>query len=161
YLEVVGFERATNGRLNAAVVKNVFTGRTFALHAKAFVNATGPYSDKLRSMANSDLPARLTLSKGVHLLLPLAGDMKNALLIPETEDGRVLFAIPWLGRLLVGTTDVEVASGQDIGVTRDEVEYLLRHLNRYSSLKYTVDDVVSVFSGVRPLVRAKGSRETK
>src|SRR4029077_12661934 len=58
-------------------------------------------------------------------------------------------------------TDVEVAPGKDIAVTRDEVEYLLRHLNRYSSLQYTAEDVVSVFSGVRPLVRANGSRETK
>src|SRR5215470_1806652 len=161
YLEVVGFERSADRRLNAAVVKNVFTGRTFAIRAKAFVNVTGPHSDELRSMANPELPARLILSKGVHLLRPLVGDMTNALLIPRTEDGRVLFAIPWLGRLLVGTTDVEVAAGEDIGVTRDEVDYLLRHLNRYSSLQYTVDDVVSVFSGVRPLVRAKGSRETK
>jgi glycerol-3-phosphate dehydrogenase len=161
YLEVTGFECDERGRLAAVSVKDVFKGRGFTLRAKVFVNATGPYSDRLRVMANPDLPSRLVLSKGVHVLLPLVGDITSALLIPETEDGRVLFAIPWLGRLLVGTTDVEVAPGKDIDVTRDEVEYLLRHLNRYSTLHYTVEDVVSVFSAVRPLVRAKGSRETK
>jgi glycerol-3-phosphate dehydrogenase len=112
-------------------------------------------------VVNPNLPGRLTHSKGIHLLLPLVGEITSALLIPQTEDGRVLFAIPWLGRLLVGTTDVEVASGRDLDVTRDEVDYLLRHLNRYSSVQYTAQDVVSVFSGVRPLVRANGSRETK
>jgi glycerol-3-phosphate dehydrogenase len=61
----------------------------------------------------------------------------------------------------VGTTDEEVASGEVLDVTRDEVDYLLRHLNRYFSVQYTVADIVSVFAGTRPLVRAKGSRETK
>jgi glycerol-3-phosphate dehydrogenase len=103
----------------------------------------------------------LILSKGVHILQPLVGDITSALLIPQTEDGRVLFAIPWLGRLLVGTTDVEITSEQALDVTRDEVDYLLRHLNRYLSVQYTVADIVGVFSGMRPLVRAKGSRETK
>jgi glycerol-3-phosphate dehydrogenase len=161
YLEVVGFERGDGERLAAAIVKNAFTDKTFAVRAKVFVNATGPYADELRAMANPRLPGRLTLSKGVHMLLPLAGDITNALLIPKTEDDRVLFAIPWLGRLLVGTTDVEVAPREAVDVTHDEIDYLLRHLNRYSSLQYAADDVVSVFSGVRPLVRAKGSRQTK
>jgi glycerol-3-phosphate dehydrogenase len=161
HVEVLGFERNASGRLSAATVKNVLTGKTFAVQAKIFVNATGPYSDAVRTWANPELSARLVLSKGVHLLLPLAGDLTTALLIPKTEDGRVLFAIPWLGRLLVGTTDVEITAGEDISVTRDEVEYLLRHLNRYSSVQYTANDVVSVFSGMRPLVRARGSRETK
>jgi glycerol-3-phosphate dehydrogenase len=161
YLEVAGFERDERGKLVSAIVRNVFTSRTFAVRAKVFVNATGPYSDALRTMANPNLPSRLILSKGVHILLPLVGDVTSALLIPQTEDGRVIFAIPWLGRLLVGTTDVEVHPGQDLDVTRDEVDYLLRHLNRYSSVQYTVGDIVSVLSGMRPLVRTKGSRQTK
>lgn len=161
YLRVVGFERRETSRLTGAVVKDSFTGRVFELRAKIFVNATGPFSDELRSLTNPGIPGRLILSKGVHILLPLVGDITTALLIPKTEDGRVIFAIPWLGRLLVGTTDDEVKPGQDVAVTRDEVEYLLRHLNRYSSLQYTVDDVVSAFSGVRPLVRAADSRQTK
>jgi glycerol-3-phosphate dehydrogenase len=161
YLRVVGFGRGEDGRLTSAVVKDALSGREFEMRAKIFVNATGPFSDEVRSLTNPGIPGRLILSKGVHILLPLVGDITTALLIPKTEDGRVTFAIPWLGRLLVGTTDEEVKPGQDVAVTRDEVEYLLRHLNRYSSLQYTVDDVVSAFSGVRPLVRAAHSRQTK
>jgi glycerol-3-phosphate dehydrogenase len=161
YLTVVGFERGQDGHLTSAVVQDAFTGHSFALRAKVFVNATGPFSDALRSLANPGLASRLILSKGVHILLPLIGDVTSALLIPKTEDGRVIFAIPWLGRLLVGTTDEEVAPGLDLAVTREEVEYLLRHLNRYSTLQYTVNDVVSAFSGVRPLVRSTHSRKTK
>ena len=161
YLKVVGFERGQDGHLTGAVVQDAFTGRTFGVRAKALVNASGPFSDGLRSLASPELSSRLILSKGVHILLPLIGDISSALLIPKTEDGRVIFAIPWLGRLLVGTTDEEVAPEHDLTVTREDVEYLLRHLNRYSSLQYTAHDVVSAFSGARPLVRARYSRKTK
>jgi len=161
YLRVIGFQRREDGRLASAVVKDALDGRTFELRAKSFVNATGPFSDELRSLTSPGASDRLVLSKGVHLLLPLVGDITSALLIPRTEDGRVVFAIPWLGRLLVGTTDDEVKPGQDVAVTRDEVEYLLRHLNRYSSVQYALADVVSAFSGVRPLVKAAHSRQTK
>lgn len=161
YVKVVGFEKDRNGRLAAALAVDSFTGSQLRVAARAFVNATGPYSDHLRSLGTPDATARLTPSKGVHVLLPLPGDMKHALLIPKTEDGRVIFAIPWLGRLLVGTTDEEVSPDQPLTVSRTEAEYLLRHLNRYSSLQYSVADVVSALSGVRPLVRAKHARQTK
>ena len=86
--------------------------------------------------------------------------MRRALLIPKTDDGRVVFAIPWLGRLLVGTTEQEVALDEDLAVTQAEAEYLLRHLNRYFSRTYSLNDVVAAFSGIRPLVRA-GKVQTK
>jgi len=161
YVNVVGFEKDRNGRLAAVLAVDSFTGSHLRVAARAFVNATGPYSDHLRSLGTPDATARLTASKGVHILLPLPGDMKHALLIPKTEDGRVIFAIPWLGRLLVGTTDEEVKPDQPLTVSRAEAEYLLRHLNRYSSLQYSIADVISAFSGVRPLVRAKHARQTK
>ena len=161
YLKVVGFEKESTGRLSAAIVEDRFTGRSFHLRARAFVNATGPFSDTVRALAAPAARPRLVLSKGVHILLPLVGDVASALLIPKTEDGRVIFAIPWLGRLLVGTTDQEVTLDGDMSVTREEADYLLQHLNRYSTLQYSVEDVVSAFSGLRPLLRAKHARQTK
>jgi glycerol-3-phosphate dehydrogenase len=161
YLAVVGFERNFGGEVTAALAQDVLSGRTFRVEARAFVNATGPYSDRLRSLARPGMVNRLVLSKGVHILLPLTPGVTRALLIPETEDGRVIFAIPWLGRLLVGTTDDEVSQGQELTVRREEAEYLLRHLNRYSVRTYTLKDVVGAFSGVRPLVRAKHAQQTK
>jgi glycerol-3-phosphate dehydrogenase len=103
-------------------------------------------------------------SRGVHIVLPLdlpAGG--DALLIPKTEDGRVLFAIPWMGRLLVGTTDEPVDQPEASAVSRDEIEYLLRHLNRYLAKPVAPEEIVSAFAGVRPLVSSGGAagRATK
>jgi len=154
YLRVVGFERGWDGRLAAALAEDRFSRQRIVLRAKAFINATGPFSDQLRTLVNPGAAKRLAPSKGAHILLPLDPDIRSALLIPETEDGRVIFAIPWLGRLLVGTTDKEVTLNEDLTVTQAEAEYLLRHLNRYLAKSYTTGEVVSAFAGVRPLVRA-------
>jgi glycerol-3-phosphate dehydrogenase len=161
YLAVVGFEQGADGKLIAAIVEDSLTERSFKVSASVFVNATGPFSDHIRSLVTPGVPGRLVLSKGVHILLPLAGDVTSALLIPKTDDSRVMFAIPWLGRLLVGTTDEEVSPDQELTVTRGEAEYLLRHLNRYSSIQYSKEDIVGAFSGVRPLVRAKHAQQTR
>jgi glycerol-3-phosphate dehydrogenase len=126
------------------------------------VNSTGPFSDPVRFLANPDLSPRLALSRGVHILLPLNSHAQRAaLLIPKTEDGRVLFAIPWLGRLLVGTTDDEVSTVDPSPVSRAEADYLIRHLNRYVTPPRRVDEIVSAFSGVRPLVRSPRTHDTK
>ena len=161
YLKVVGLEKDNNGKLSAAIVEDRLGGRRLNVGARVFVNATGPFSDNLRVLATPKLSNRLVLSKGVHILLPLDDGVRSGLLIPRTEDGRVIFAIPWLGRLLVGTTDHEVTRDQELLVTRDEAEYLLRHLNRYMARPYQIEEIVSAFAGVRPLVRAKHAHETK
>jgi glycerol-3-phosphate dehydrogenase len=86
---------------------------------------------------------------------------EDALLIPKTEDGRVLFAVPWGGRLLVGTTDEAVSPDAELVVTRRDVEYLLRHLNQYLSRPVSPDDIVSGFAGARPLVGVEEKADTK
>ncbi|MGC2195044.1 MAG: FAD-dependent oxidoreductase [Terriglobales bacterium] len=161
YLAVVSFDKDPDGKLSSAIVRDALSGRSFKLRAHVFVNATGPFSDRVRTLAMPGAPSRLVLSKGVHILLSLTADITTALLIPETEDGRVIFAIPWLGRLLVGTTDQEVTPDQELAVTREEVAFLLRHLNRYSARPYSVEDIVGAFAGVRPLLRAKHTQQAK
>src|SRR4029077_295490 len=119
-------------KLAAATVRDEISQETFTVTANQFVNATGTGADKIRSLANPLLAARMRPSKGVHLLFSaetFAGT--NALLVPHTEDGRVIFAVPWQGRLLVGTTDEEVTPATRMLVTKDEAEYLLRQLNPY------------------------------
>jgi|SRR5215470_4873132 len=160
YLKVIGFERGNTPKLAAAVVEDVFSRQKSIIRARAFVNASGPFSDDIRLLANPRATKRLVRSKGAHILLPLERD-SHALLIPKTEDGRVIFAIPWLGRLLVGTTDQEVSSAEETFVTREDAEYLLLHLNHYSSRTYKFEDIVSGFAGIRPLVQQAGSRQTK
>ena len=162
YARVTSCERGADGKLAAVTVQDQFSGQSFVVRARAFVNATGPFADSIRSMANPDAKPRIRLSKGVHILLPAevisSGD---AILIPKTEDSRVLFAIPWRGRVLVGTTEQEVAVGEELFLTHEEVEYLLRHLNRYLALPVKPGQVVGGFAGARPLLSADDSRDTK
>jgi glycerol-3-phosphate dehydrogenase len=116
----------------------------------------------VRQLATPDAVSRMRPSKGVHIMLPLDGfSDQDALLVPKTEDGRVIFAIPWNGRLLVGTTDTGYTPGEEMVVKRDEIDYLLRQINPYLNSPLTADRVVSGFAGVRPLVAAQGVADTK
>src|SRR5580692_4783803 len=162
YARVIGLEKDAGGRLKRADVEDLLTHRRFKVHARAFINATGPFSDHIREMAKPGIASRLRLSKGVHILLPLDKEStKDAILIPKTDDGRVIFAIPWLGRLLVGTTDDEVTHEDELVVKRSEADYLLRQLNRYLSRPFTIEDIVGGFAGVRPLVSSGKPGKTK
>ena len=162
YARVTAFERRADGKLAAAMVTDQVSKQSFRIAARSFVNATGPFSDVVRQLASAKAAPRMHPSKGVHILFPLDGFPGNdALLVPRTEDGRVIFAIPWNGRLLVGTTDTGYTPGEEMVVTRQEIEYLLRQLNPYLSDPLSADHVVSGFAGVRPLVSAEGVKETK
>jgi glycerol-3-phosphate dehydrogenase len=162
HAKVTDFLRGSNGKIVGIIFQDQLTHDKFALNASAFVNATGPLSDSLRQLATPTLQKRMRPSKGSHILLPHdVFPSKDALLIPKTEDGRVLFAIPWGGRLLVGTTDEEVAPDTELVVTKEDVDYMLRHLNHYLAKPVTGDDIVSGFAGARPLVRSEGVSDTK
>src|SRR5271168_3322645 len=161
YLRVTGLQKSANGKLKAAEVQDQLTHRKFVIQAKAFVNSTGPVADIMRDMASPGIPKRMRLSKGSHILLPLdILPSEDAMLIPKTEDGRVLFAVPWMGRLLVGTTEQEVAPGDELCLTKDEVDFILRQLNLYLQTTVTKDQIVAGFAGARPLV-SRGDGDTK
>jgi glycerol-3-phosphate dehydrogenase len=162
YARVFAFEKTQGGTIAAAEVEDRIGGSRFSVRARAFINATGPNADVLRRMANPAAAARMRLSKGIHILLPrevLASE--DALLVPKTEDGRVLFAIPWQGRLLVGTTDDETSLDDPLEVKKEEVAYVLRQLNKYLARPVTPDQIVSATAGLRPLVSAGKSSDTK
>ncbi len=162
YARAIAFEKARDGRLSAVQVEDQLTHARFTVRARAFINATGPYADTVRRMATPDVPPRMRLSKGIHILFPLEVLGSNdALLIPKTEDGRVLFAIPWYGRLLVGTTDDEAKLGDELVVTRAEVVYVLRQFNKYLAQPATPNQIVSGTAGLRPLVGSGKSADTK
>ncbi len=162
HARVADFQRAANGKLSGVVVKDQFTGHMFTVDAKVIVNATGPVSDSIRQMATPTVGKRMRPSKGAHILLPLdVFPTNDALLVPKTEDGRVLFAVPWNGRLLVGTTDEEVSPDAELLVTKADVEYMLRQLNQYLARPVTPDEIVSGFAGARPLVGSEGEGDTK
>jgi glycerol-3-phosphate dehydrogenase len=162
YARVVGFTKDVNGELQTADVEDQWTKQRFTLRAQRFVNATGPGADTIRSLATPGIPARMRLSKGAHLVLPLeVFPTRNALLIPKTDDGRVLFAVPWFDRLLIGTTEQEVTIHDELYLSQDDVDYLLHHINRYFRTAIRAEQIVSGFAGARPLVSVGGSRDTK
>jgi glycerol-3-phosphate dehydrogenase len=162
YARVTAFERRADGKIAAAMFTDQVSKQAFRIAARAFVNATGAFSDVLRQLASANAPPRMHPSKGAHILFPLDGFPENdALLVPRTEDGRVIFAVPWNGCLLVGTTDTGYTPGEEMVVTRQEIEYMLRQLNPYLSSPLRADQVVGGFAGVRPLVAAPGIKDTK
>jgi glycerol-3-phosphate dehydrogenase len=162
HAKVVAFHKSADGNLIEAEIEDQFAGERTTIRAKVFVNCTGPHSDFIRTMANPEAEPRLRLSKGVHILLPVDGQTRGAMVVPKTDDGRVVFAIPWLGRLLVGTTDDEVTHEDELVVKKSEAEYLLKQLNRFLSKSFAMSDIVGGFAGVRPLVsQGKGSKTKK
>jgi glycerol-3-phosphate dehydrogenase len=162
YVRVTALKRDANGKLNGVTLKDEIGGATFDVSAKSIVNATGPFADAIRKMANASVPARMRLSKGSHILFPIEKfPTDDAMLIPKTDDGRVLFAVPWGGRLLVGTTEQEVTPDEEYYVTKDDVAFMLKQLNHYVETPLTTDDIVAGFAGARPLVSDGENESTK
>ena len=161
YAQVKGFSLDGAAKLESAAVADQISGSEFVVSARQFVNATGTGADKIRALANPQLASRMRPSKGVHLLFPADTFPGNdALLVPQTEDGRVIFAVPWQERLLVGTTDDEVTPATRMVVQKDEAEYLLRQLNPYLRTPLRREQSVSGLAGLRPLVAAHGHGQT-
>lgn len=166
YARVVGFERSGT-RISGVRVRDEESGGEVSVKARVVVNATGIFTDELRRLDDAAVRPLLALSRGSHLVLPrevFPGD--DALLIPRTDDGRVLFVIPWHGRVLVGTTDIaEPQPSLDPVPRADEIEYMLAHASRYLERPPARSDVRAAYCGLRPLVNrvatttAKLSRE--
>lgn len=146
-------------RVAGAVLRDAESGQEFSVTARLVLNATGPFSDEVRRLDDPDAAPLIAPSRGSHLVLPgafMAGD--SALLVPRTADGRIIFIIPWQGRVLVGTTDLPVpqATPEPVALP-EEIDFLLSTANRYLARPARRSDVLSVFAGIRPLVAAGGA----
>jgi glycerol-3-phosphate dehydrogenase len=130
--------------------------------SRVVVNATGVFADDIRRMDEPGTSSVISPSQGVHLVLPEDFlKSEDAVIVPRTDDGRVLFAVPWHGRVVVGTTDTPVPEvSLEPRPLEEEVEFLLGHCSRYLSMAPLPDDVLSVFAGLRPLVSQTGARTT-
>jgi glycerol-3-phosphate dehydrogenase len=150
------------GKIAGVVARDAETGAEHAVAARAVINATGVFVDSIRRLDDPATGVLVTPSQGAHLVLDrafLPGDA--ALMIPRTDDGRVLFAIPWHDRTLLGTTDTAVDRAElEPRPLAQEVEFLLRHAARYLTRDPRPDDVLSAFAGLRPLVRPPHTTET-
>jgi glycerol-3-phosphate dehydrogenase len=161
YLQVTGLLKEGNLTVGVEAL-DLESGSTFRVPGRVVINAAGPFADNVRRMADPGAREIITHSQGVHLVLDgsfLPGD--SAIMVPHTEDGRVLFAVPWHGRTLVGTTDTPLpAASLEPRPMPGEIDFLLAHASRYLIRHPSTSDVLSVFAGIRPLVRTHGSADT-
>jgi glycerol-3-phosphate dehydrogenase len=152
----------SGGKVRGVRVRDEESGREHEVQAGVVINATGVFADQVRRMDEPGAAPLVTPSQGVHLVLPdafLPGP--HALMIPRTDDGRVLFVVPWHRRALVGTTDTPVAEASvEPKPLEEEIAFLLDHAARYLSRDPRREDVLSVYVGLRPLVRAEGATRT-
>ncbi len=161
HVEVTGLVKSDT-RVRGAEVRDRISGESFIVNAKSVVNATGPFCDRLRQLDDPQAKPMVKASSGIHLVLDkrFVPD-QYGLMIPKTEDGRVLFMLPWEGHTLVGTTDDPASVNEHPEVTEAEIEYVLRHVRLYSGLDVQRSDVKATWSGLRPLIDAEGKNDTQ
>lgn len=151
----------TDGKTTGAELRDTLTGKTFQAKAKIVINATGPLADFIRLMDDPQAPPLLKASSGAHIVLDRRFSAPEmGLLIPKTEDDRVLFLLPWLGHTLVGTTDNPATVVADPKATHDDVAYILRQLKQYFSIAVEEKDILAKWSGLRPLIQTHSGVST-
>jgi glycerol-3-phosphate dehydrogenase len=157
HFKVTGLLKNEKDIVNGVIAIDQETGKSYELFAKAVINATGVFVDDILKMDDPESRKTIVPSQGVHIVLNrefLEGD--TAVLIPRTDDGRVLFAVPWCGKVVVGTTDTLVKSpALEPRALEEEVKFILKTAGDYLTRIPTREDVKSVFAGLRPLVAPK------
>jgi glycerol-3-phosphate dehydrogenase len=162
YAPVTGLLKDSTGAIQGVRARDAETGEELHPRARAVINATGPFADSIRTLDHPDAKPIIAPSQGAHLVLDrsfLPGD--SAIMVPHTDDGRVLFAIPWHDVTVVGTTDTPVSRVDlDPRPTLEEIDFILETANRYLSRPADPSDIRSVFAGIRPLVKAGDAGNT-
>jgi glycerol-3-phosphate dehydrogenase len=161
YARVTGLIKS-DGMVTGARARDLLADEDLELSARVVVNATGAFTDAIRQMDDPDARPMIQPSQGVHLVLDksfLPGG--HAIMVPHTDDGRVLFAIPWYDRVVVGTTDTPVEKAVlEPRPLEEEIEFLLSHTARYLTKSPGREDILSAFAGIRPLVANEGNEQT-
>ena len=160
HVEALALKKA-NGKLCGARVRDTLSGEEFTIRARGVINAAGPFVDRIRQMDEVSAAPILKAASGIHIVL--SGRFvppETGLLIPKTEDGRVLFILPWQGHALIGTTDSPSEIMDHPQATEQEIEYVLRHVRKYFDMSVTRSDVSAVWCGLRPLVQAPETTDT-
>ena len=161
YMQVVGLTKK-NHLIEGVRVRDLENDREHELKARVVINATGVFTDEVRRLDDAKAAGMVQPSQGVHIVLDrsyLPGD--SAIMVPQTDDGRVLFAIPWHNRTVVGTTDTPLSEHSlEPRALDEELEFLLVHSQRYLTKDPQASDVLSTFAGLRPLVRSPEAEST-
>jgi glycerol-3-phosphate dehydrogenase len=158
YAEVTSFV-IEHGKVCGARIHEQLGNQEITVRARHIVNATGIYTERVERMLGEESQVQIDPSKGVHLVLSREalkmGDY--AIVLPETDDKRILFIVPWQSRVIFGTTDTGSGDLDHPVATKEDVAYLLNHLNRYLSVRITEADIISAYAGYRPLVQSRTS----
>ena len=162
YAPVVSLSRDADDFVNGLEFDDLESGNRHGLRARSIVNATGAFSDAIRKIDDPQAEPMIAPSQGVHLVLDrsfLPGDA--AIMVPRTSDGRVMFAIPWHNHTLLGTTDTPIKEiSLEPAPMEQEINFILETASQYLHKPPTRSDVLSVFTGIRPLVRSSGAGNT-
>ena len=162
YVEATSFLKQ-GSRVVGVDAKDAITGEQVEIFGKVVINATGIFTDEVKRMDNPKAKPIMALSRGSHIVLDkkfLPG--KTAIVIPKTKDGRIAFMIPWIDRVLLGTTDVQTDKPVDNPrATKEEIDFLLDAAGDYFTSKPTYDNILSAFAGIRPLVKTSSGSTAK
>jgi glycerol-3-phosphate dehydrogenase len=151
-----------NKKVTGVILTDTLSRKEYQIRAAVIINATGVFTDAVLQMDDTTQPPLVSPSQGVHIVL----DKKffpgiDSMMIPKTTDGRVLFAVPWHDKVIVGTTDtpVENSSLEPIAL-EEEINFILKNINTYLNSTIHKSDVLSVFAGLRPLVKMSSTKKT-
>jgi glycerol-3-phosphate dehydrogenase len=163
YMEAVGLKKDDQGLVSGVALRDRETNRRYDVASKVVINATGIFTDETRRLAEAQAEDMVSPSQGIHVVLErsfLPGE--SAIMVPRTSDGRVLFAIPWHDRTLVGTTDTAIEEpSYEPTPLPEEIDFVLSTAGEYLSRAPMRSDVLSVFVGIRPLVSTKSAAVTR
>ncbi len=163
YMPVEGLLKDKAGRITGVRARDMIAGKEYEIGGRVLINATGVFADEIMRMDKPEMEPTMRPSQGIHLVVSrsfLPGD--DAVMIPKTDDGRVLFAVPWHGKVVIGTTDtpVERPSLEPVAL-EEEIDFILTTAGRYLEKAPQRSDVLSMFAGLRPLAAAKNSNGKK
>ena len=164
HVKVTALVKDDQGKLMGAKMKDEVSGEEFVAKAKSIINATGPFTDAIRKMDNQEVKEICCPSAGVHIILPDYYSPANMGLIdPETSDGRVIFLLPWLNHTIAGTTDTPCDVTFNPSPSEKDISFILNEVKSYLSPDVTVrrGDVLSAWSGIRPLVKDPNKEDTQ
>ena len=162
YARVFSLHRNEDGKIDGAAVSDELTGQVFLANGRVVINAAGAFCDTIRKFSDRAAENLIAPSQGIHLVF----DRKflpeeTALMVPKTSDERVLFAIPWHGHALFGTTDTPIERAElEPRAREDEIEFILETARSYLENPPRREDILSVFVGIRPLVRQENAQNT-
>lgn len=155
YTAVTGLLKKDN-KIIGVTVNDTCGNHDYTINAKVVINATGVFTDHIMQLDDAAHEPIITASQGIHIVVDkefLPGD--TAIMIPRTDDGRVLFAVPWHHKIVLGTTDTAIDTITEEPIAqKQEIDFILTHISRYLTKDPQYSDIRSIFSGLRPLIKA-------